>query len=103
MLTSLSRRQRQLIDHVLDLKVHTPGQRLASVLLTLTTAEAGTAAIRLPMTKAALASQLGITPESMSRALSRLGQFGVACHGPDITIADIARLRRYCADTVAGT
>lgn len=103
MLSSLARRQRQLIDQVLDLKVHSPGKRLASMLLDLTTSDDGAEAIRLPMSKAALAGQLGITPESMSRALSRLSRFGVSCHGPDITIADIAKLRRYCANGTAAT
>jgi CRP-like cAMP-binding protein len=103
MMDSLARWQRHLIDRVGGLKVRTPGQRLASALLALATAveagaETGAVTVRLPDTKAALAAQIGITPESLSRAMARLRQVGVSSRGRDVVIADLGLLRRYCEE-----
>jgi hypothetical protein len=44
-----------------------------------------------------LAGRLGMTPESLSRAFARLQAEGVSASGRQVTIADSARLQRYCA------
>jgi len=98
MMDSLARWQRHLIDRVGGFKVRSPGQRLAAALLALTGATGGGTAVRLAVTKAGLASHIGITPESLSRAMARLRSVGVACRGRDVTIADVALLRRYSED-----
>jgi len=98
MMDSLARWQRHLIGRVGSFKARTPGQRLAAALLALTEAETGAATVRLAGTKGGLASHIGITPESLSRAMARLREVGVSSHGHSVTIADVALLRRYCRD-----
>jgi CRP-like cAMP-binding protein len=98
MLDSLARRQRRLIGRIGTLKLQSPGQRLAAALLALSTVDFGATTVHLGMTKAGLASQIGITPESLSRAMARLRGIGVSCRGHDVSIADVSVLRRYCED-----
>lgn len=98
MMDSLARWQRHLVGRVGGFKARSPGQRLAAALLALTEAEGGAVTLRLAGTKADLASHIGITPESLSRAMGRLRAIGVTCRGPEVTIADIAALRRYDED-----
>ncbi len=98
MMDSLARWQRHLIGRVGGFKALTPGQRLAAALLALTGAESGAVTVSLAGTKAELASHIGITPESLSRAMARLREFGVSSRGHSVDIADVALLRRYCDD-----
>ncbi|MEI6558172.1 MAG: helix-turn-helix domain-containing protein [Rhodospirillaceae bacterium] len=98
MMDSLARWQRHLIGRVGGFKGRTPGQRLAAELLALAATGSGAVTVGLAMTKAALASHIGITPESLSRAMARLRELGVSSHGHTVTIADVALLRRYCED-----
>lgn len=98
MMDSLARWQRHLIGRVGGFKARSPGQRLAAALLALTDAEAGAVTVRLAGTKAGLASHIGITPESLSRAMARLREIGVGSRGHSVTIADVAALRRYSRD-----
>jgi CRP-like cAMP-binding protein len=102
MLDSLARWQRQLIARVVDLKVHTPAQRLAAALLELTTAAAGPADVNLAVSKNGLAGLIGITPESLSRALQRLARLGVSVQGRAVAIADVGALRQYCTADATG-
>ena len=43
-----------------------------------------------------LASRLGMTPESLSRAFAQLKDAGVSGRGRHIAIADVSRLRDHC-------
>ena len=72
MMDSLARWQRHLIGRVGGFKARTPGQRLATALLALADGKTGAATVRLAGTKAELAGHIGITPESLSRAMARL-------------------------------
>ncbi|MBS0558680.1 MAG: helix-turn-helix domain-containing protein [Proteobacteria bacterium] len=58
-------------------------------MLRLTEGAAG-GTVRLPMSKASLASQLGMTRETFSRALSGLARHGIRIEGGGVTITDIA-------------
>lgn len=49
----------------------------------------------LPYSKAAIASKLGMEPESFSRALARLKEIGVVVSGNEVAISDLARLDEY--------
>jgi len=98
MMDSLARWQRHLVSRVGGFKARSPVQRLAAALLALTDIRAGAAVVRLGMTKAGLASHIGITPESLSRAMARLRAAGVTCRGRDVTITDVDRLRRHGED-----
>lgn len=101
MLAALSRWQRRLLGEISDLKNKSPGQRLGSFLLAFSTAgdQGGSASARLPLTKAQLASRIGIAPESLSRAILRLRAVGVESRGRDIVINDVEALRRFCGQS----
>ncbi|HIJ62057.1 MAG TPA: cyclic nucleotide-binding domain-containing protein [Rhodospirillaceae bacterium] len=97
LLASLARWERHLTAEIADLKSRSPVQRLGAYLLARAApGEGGGAAFDLPLSKSELASRLGITPESLSRALKRLAGAGVATHGRTVVIDDVAALRQFC-------
>ena len=96
LLASLARWQRRLLAEIADLKSRTPVQRLGLFLLALAQSSDDAQEVRLPLTKADLASRIGVTPESLSRVMARLRTLGVTTRGRDFVIADPAALRRYC-------
>lgn len=98
LLAGLARWQRMLIHEIGELKSKSPGQRLATFLLALATKSGQTGRVRLPLTKAVLASRIGIAPESLSRALARLKVHGVETFGREVEISDIDTLRRLVRD-----
>ena len=51
--------------------------------------------VNLPYEKALIAKRLGMTPESLSRALFKLRPLGVSVNQENVSIADVAALRRY--------
>lgn len=96
MFTSLGRWQLLLMGELWQLKAQTPAQRLAWTLLKMTDAgAAGRTTITLRDPKSIVAARIGITPESLSRALTRLADLGVETRGSEITIARIEDLRRF--------
>jgi CRP-like cAMP-binding protein len=103
MLTTMSMRLRMLIRQIAELKLKTTAQRLGSFLLTMIEAESGRVELRFPYDKKLVADQLGMKPESLSRALGKLGRLGVESL-PDnlVVIADIERLRTFCAEDDVG-
>lgn len=57
----------------------------------------GIACITVPYEKKVVASQLGMRPETLSRALAKLRKLGVqSYHSAFIIIEDIGRLRTFC-------
>lgn len=98
LLAGLSRWQMRMIHEITELKSKSPGQRLASFLLALAKSDEDSAQIRLPVTKAVLASRIGIAPESLSRALARLKAVGVESHGREVVLTDLDALRRLVRD-----
>lgn len=96
MLAAIGRWQLRLMAELRQLTAHTPAQRLGGYLLQLAGVPAGSAQVRLPYRKSLIASRIGITPESLSRALARLADFGVETHGDRIVIQDIRRLEEFC-------
>lgn len=98
LLKSLSRWQSRMTAEIAEIKSRSPAQRLASFLLAFAAKgddDEGDTKLRLPLAKATLASRIGITPESLSRALARMKHLGVESRGREIFIADIAALRRF--------
>ena len=91
----LSRHWRMLVRQIKDLKLRSAPQRLGAHLLDLSSGKGG--AIDLPEERRLLAARLGMTAESLSRAFVQLQAEGVSGRGKRVTIADPARLRRYCA------
>jgi CRP/FNR family transcriptional activator FtrB len=91
---------RRQIREIMDLKMKTAPQRLAGHLAMLTPAQQGPAEVRLPYEKKLLASQLGMQPETLSRALMRLQALGVSNGAGSgcFCLRDVALLRRYASD-----
>jgi CRP/FNR family transcriptional activator FtrB len=87
MLNSLSRRYQDLVRHVVDLKSRSVAKRLGCFLLSMAH-EQGSDRLALPFEKRLLASRLGTTPESLSRAFAVLRTCGVATLGRNVTLGD---------------
>ncbi len=97
LLASLARWERRLSGEIADLKGRSPVQRLGLFLLALAEPEGDNQAeLDLPLTKSELASRIGITPESLSRAMARLRPLGVTTKGRRIEIGDRTALRTFC-------
>jgi CRP/FNR family transcriptional activator FtrB len=99
MLTTMSLRLRMLVRQIAELKLKTTAQRLGSFLLTMVEVDEGKVELRFPYDKRLVADQLGMKPESLSRALAKLARQGVESK-PDnlVVIADVEQLRQFCAE-----
>lgn len=86
-----------LVGQIEKLKAHTGVERLAEFLTSLTDLDEGGCEVRLPYNKRLVAGQLGMQPESLSRAFAKLRQHGVETSTNRATIADIAALRAVAA------
>ena len=98
LLGGLATWQGRMVREIAELKSKSPVQRLASFLVALAGNGDSNAQVRLPLTKTELASRIGITPESLSRALARLKAVGVDSLGRNVIITDMAALRRVMRD-----
>ena len=98
MLAVMGRRHRRFQKDIADFKMKSPGQRLGSFLLALTDVDKGPANTKLPFDKALFAARIGVKPESLSRALVRLREIGVNCHGRDVDFDDVEKLRDFCEE-----
>ncbi|NOD36204.1 MULTISPECIES: Crp/Fnr family transcriptional regulator [unclassified Ruegeria] len=84
-----------LVAQLEQLKAQTGAQRVAEFLLNLCEVESGTCEVELPYDKMLIAGRLGMKPESLSRAFSRLKTVGVKINRNHADIADIDVLRDY--------
>ncbi len=82
-----------LVDQIEKLKAHTGVQRVAQFLADLTKQETGPCEVQLPYNKRLIAGNLGMQPESLSRAFARLREHGVQVDSSKAVIDDIAQLR----------
>ena len=98
MIASVSQRMHYLVQQVEQLKAQSGVQRVAEFLASLSLAEHGHCALALPYDKILIAGQLGLTPESLSRAFARLRGVGVSINASQVTVKDIVELRRIAAD-----
>lgn len=96
-LASMYQHFQSLVGQIEQLKARTGAQRVAEFLLELAPAETGNCTVRLPYDKILIAGRLGMKPESLSRAFSKLKTVGVTIMNNDAVIADIERLRAYAA------
>lgn len=81
------------MDDIETLKVKTGAERLTEYLLNITATETGQIDFDLPFEKTVLAGKLGMKPESLSRAFSRLKKYGVKSDKGRVAIGDVALLR----------
>ncbi len=84
-LTAMSVRLRGLVTRVSEMKLKTAAHRLGDYLLALACTDQGQVTLRLPFEKRLVAEQLGMTPETLSRAFARLAPLGVETR-PDGTV-----------------
>ncbi len=96
MLAAMSIHLHQIIGQVEQLQTRSAAQRLADFLLGSCPVQDGSAVVTLPYDKSLIASRLGMKPESLSRALSRLRELGVNSDGNRVVIPDVAALTDFC-------
>jgi CRP-like cAMP-binding protein len=95
MLASTSRHLHALVQQIEQLKTHTGAQRVAEFLVYLCPVTEGSCNIGLPYDKALIAARLGMKPESLSRAFSKLRGYGVRIQHNTAVIQDVRRLLAY--------
>jgi CRP/FNR family transcriptional regulator, transcriptional activator FtrB len=83
------------IEALKDLKLRRSIERLANWILETHCAQGNNGQIRLKYPKRTLASQLGMTPENLSRNLASLAKHGISLKGRVMTIADADAIRRW--------
>jgi len=93
MLASTSIHLKSLVLEIEQVKGRNSLQRLAFFLIDLCPLDTKTALIELPYEKSLVASRLGIQPESLSRLLKKLRDYGVECNKNQINISDMVALR----------
>lgn len=84
-----------LVEQLEQLKAGTGAQRVAQFLLELCDGQHGACKVILPYDKVLIAGRLGMKPESLSRAFSRLKTVGVKISRNFVQISDAERLRDY--------
>jgi CRP/FNR family transcriptional activator FtrB len=92
LVTQLARHWRLLLTQIQELKLSSAGERLIAYLLREARVDAGPASFRLRNKRYVIAAELGMSPESLSRAFKRLRHLGVASRGGAVEIADVALL-----------
>ena len=86
---------RSVVKSQKDMKLRTSLERLANYLLRQQNKAGGAESFELDITKARMASRLGMTPENLSRALKGLQPYGVSVNGATVTIADRRDLEQF--------
>ncbi|KRW96097.1 helix-turn-helix domain-containing protein [Paracoccus sp. PXZ] len=89
----LSEGYRNLVRHAKNLKLRNARERLGAYLWQRSLDAGGAKGFVLPQEKRLLASYLGMTPESLSRAFKALREHGVHIDGMRVTITDAAALK----------
>lgn len=87
---------RRLVRQIKNLKLRSAQARTGCYLLALASRQGTTHRAVLPYGKHLIASELGMTRESFSRALSALRSAGISVDGENITIRDPQRLAAVC-------
>ena len=90
-----------LVSQLEQLKARTGVQRVADFLLEQCNGTTGSCVVNQPYEKVLIAGLLGMKPESLSRAFSKIRAAGVKVVGAHAAIEDIDRLRRYCDEDPA--
>ena len=84
-----------LVAQLEQLKAQTGAQRVAKFLLGLCDRDSGACEVVLPYDKMLIAGRLGMKPESLSRAFSRLKATGVVIDRNHARISDVTSLLEY--------
>lgn len=92
----LARHWRILVTQIKELKLRSTTERIGSYLLGLLGAGDGPQTIRLSEDRGTMASRLGMSPESLSRAFAQLRRIGVSGRGRTVVVAEPEKLRMLC-------
>jgi CRP-like cAMP-binding protein len=96
MLAGLSVRNHQLVQDIEMLSLQSCTQRFIGYLLQISTAAPDANNVTLPVSKTTIASLLNLTPETLSRTMTKLQQMRlIEVHGKDIVIPNVSRLREF--------
>lgn len=93
---SLAGQFRRMVRQIKNLKLRSATQRVGCYIYTLSKQQGTPRRAELPYEKNLIASGLGMTRESFSRALGALHEVGIAVDAETIAIADPARLEAAC-------
>ncbi len=97
MLASTSRHLHTLVREIEEIRGMSSTQRVAQFLLSLGMPRNGSMVVRMPFEKNLIANRLAMTPYSLSRAFSRLKDFGVKVDQSKALISNVAALRALVA------
>ncbi len=103
LLSAIFKHLHELVGQVEHLKAQTGAQRAAEFLLDLCSCDEGACVVTLPYDKVLIAGRLGMKPESLSRAFSKLRGAGVRIKKNHASIDDVERLRVYAEKDRAET
>jgi len=96
MLGTLSTRLKGFVHRTEQLTTRTSEQRVAAFLLQFCMSRDGDpVTLKLPYNKLLVAGRLGMKPETFSRALARLREYGVSAEGAEIHIEDPSTIAHY--------
>lgn len=90
---------RTVTKHVKELKLRSSIERVAAYLLRQDAETGMTGRFTLPCEKRQLAAYLGMTPESLSRALAGLRPYGVIVDQAAVALTSVEDLRRLAKPT----
>lgn len=93
MVMELAKRYRNVINALKEQKLRSGLERLANYILRAKHQAKKGAPVELAIDKRTLAALLGMTPEYLSRAFKKLGEYGVESHGNQISVKNIHKLR----------
>jgi CRP/FNR family transcriptional regulator, transcriptional activator FtrB len=94
---SLAQQFRRMVRQIKNLKLRPSTQRVGCYIQALSARQGTPGRAVLPYEKNLVASELGMTRESFSRALSSLEKSGIRVEGQTIVIADGSRFAAECA------
>jgi CRP/FNR family transcriptional activator FtrB len=94
MIFGLAEEVRRMIRQIKNLKLRSTLERVGCYILALSRNNGGRRIVKFPYEKHLIASELGMTRESFSRALSTLQSEGIVVCGDQVEIVDAERLAR---------
>ncbi len=95
MMEEQARQARMIVRRIKNLNLRNAKQRLGCYLMALHD-RTGSATFALPIPKYRVAMELGLTPESVSRAFASLQVYGVSVSGRTVILRDPERVRAEC-------
>jgi CRP-like cAMP-binding protein len=94
-LSSTFRHLHEMVAQLEQIKSQTGAQRVAEFILDLCPVDKGSCVVTLPYDKVLIAGRLGMKPESLSRAFSKLRPVGLRIARNHASIDDVEKLRDY--------